>query len=144
MRDKTNINVHVVDFRPMFDKLKDKYIKENPNFKDKEFSLYIPETWGFVETKKGKLMISDEGIVDQNPISEINPFYTAIYVQETKPYQHFSVFPIGEVVVKKLEEIEELPIVIKQPLEKFIREFGERLESNFRICSQFLQPIVRP
>jgi hypothetical protein len=144
MREKTNINVTIVDFEPMLAKFKDGYIRQNPDFKEKEFSFYMTETWGFVETKKGKFMICDEGVMDENPVSETHPFYSTLYVKEIRPEEKFSIFPIGTVVVKKIEEIEELPVISKKPLETFIRQFGRRLETNFHLCKNFLEPIVRP
>jgi len=144
MRNTTNITVNILDFNPIFEKLKGDYIKQFPYYKEKEFSFFLPEIWGFVETEKGKIMICNEGVVDSHPISEKDPFQAALYIEEKKPTEQFSLFPIGMLQVKDVKEIEELPVIEKQPLETFIRSFGTRLETNFQLCKRFLEPIVRP
>jgi len=142
MRKETNIVVNIIDFTPMLEQIKTRYIEQNPDNKgDIKFSLR--EKWGFVHTKKGKIMICNEGVTSSEPISKISPFEIELYKEtKTEKGEFISLLPSYIINITYPKDIEELPVSGQQKLETFIRVFGKRLESNFYICKNFLEEII--
>lgn len=142
MREETKVVVNILDFTPMMEQIKRRYIEQNQDNEDEiEFSLR--EKWGFVNTKKGKIMICNEGVASAQSISEKYPFNLDVYKEKkTKTSGYTSLLPTYVLNIKDPKDIEELPVSGQEKLETFIRTFGRRLESNFWICKKFLEKII--
>lgn len=142
MREETKVVVNVLDFTPMMEQIKRRYIEQNPDNKD-NISFILREKWGFVNTKKGKIMICNEGVVSSQAISEKYPFELPVYKEKkTDKGEYLGILPEYMLNMKDPKDIEELPVVGQEKLETFIRTFGRRLESNFWICKKFLEKII--
>jgi hypothetical protein len=142
MREETKIIINIIDFSPMMEQIKTRYIEQNQDNKE-EIEFTIQGQWGFVNTKKGKLMICNEGVVSPKPISPKFPFELDVYKEKKIENGGFmSLLPAYVLNITDPKDIEELPISGQQKLEDFIRVFGGRLESNFHSCKNFLEKII--
>jgi hypothetical protein len=95
---------------------------------------------GVVKTAQGYVGLNSEGVIDVKPISEENPLEINLYVSRKGS---FSMLPwIG--VRLPPSDVEPLISGDPVPLDKFIRTFGSRLESNFYICEDHLNKLNKP
>lgn len=93
---------------------------------------------GYVMHGNDMFVICTEGVGDSEPITDENPHKLGLrrsYDRDGhKSVEMMAAFTGGY----SRSDIEELPMISQVPLEKFIRVFGNRLESNFRIWHRVL------
>lgn len=88
----------------------------------------ITYRWGWVETPNGVYAFCNEGIGDSNPINKENQF--EILVSAEYSGGHLDLFPcLGYKL--DAEEVKSLPIKAQVSLDKFIRNYNHRTESNY-------------
>ena len=128
-RPETGINVKVLDLKPLLDKGLEKVIAEMyGSEKDAPTELCLQATYGIAHKPDGTpVLLCTEGVgcvLDEGAVEKI-----AVY---TRCGNKISMFPsfVWEVTADWVDDLltyhsEDMP------LEKFVRSFGARLESNF-------------
>ena len=127
---KSNVEVNVVDLssveKECYDGMKDK--------KDKLVGLKSNYTYGYVVTKKGVMVLCSEGVGSPDPVTKKIPLVIDLYpdyAPNADGSTSLSIFPIMGCKLDD-KDILALPVIKKENLATFIRQFGSRLESNFR------------
>ena len=133
------VKVKVIDFTELEEQATEELKKRRPD--QKVICAKIHHNWAFVETAKGLLVLNDEGVGDEEPVSETNPMELDVhgeYVSEKEGWDKtMDVFPVFGYRFTDPDEIRNMPHV-ERPLSDFIRRFGRRLESNFQIWEKHL------
>lgn len=140
MRDASGIEVEVLDLSVVA-----KWGEESLRKKGDQSTLDTNGTLGVVRTPKGDFILNDEGIVARKALAEANPWPTDLY-RCTKDadgkLKSFEIIPVGVINITPAA-LKEIPVKEKLPLEKFIRTFGSRLETNYHICLQHLRKAMK-
>lgn len=127
-RETSNINVIVPDLSSTLEQALRIYNEAHP---DKPATAITVHRFGIVRTQEGIYAMDEDGVGSRDPISERNPLEIGLYAQIPGEY---TVFPYRYISLKPehLNEHEYFPVKERVPLEKFIRVFSARLESNYR------------
>lgn len=129
-RTKSEIKVNVLDLsgleKDIFDGMQTKEYKKDLD------RVSCSERLGYVETSEGIYLLCSEGVGSDKPVSKKNPAqfeFTRHWNRDGA--KSMEMIPcIGVKLDEK--EVKELPVKEVVTLDKFIRVFGSRLESNYR------------
>ena len=138
MSDRSSrVFVKVLNFDELEAKAKESYTKANPDKKNVEMKVLYK--WGLVETAEGIFIICNEGIYMEEAITEDNPMYVDVMAEfdnENGTGRCFTVFPAirGRIFV---DDLKQMTTDEEVNLSEFIRTFGARLDSNFRLAEKF-------
>ena len=141
-REKTAITIKVLDMSGVEAEalkwLKDKGDKHNDVTLVKTRGKY-----GYIETPLGIFVLDTEGVGSSLPISEENPLEVELYSRSIAS-DGGKTFSLGAIAVDKMneQEVRDLPIKEEVNLADFIRQFGHRLESNYRTWKAFLEEVA--
>lgn len=136
MREESGIEVEVLDLSVVA-----KWGEKIQNKKGDQATLEPHGTLGVVRTPKGDFLISDEGVIARKALADANPWPVDLYrctKDEAGNLKSLEIIPFGVINIVPAA-LKEIPIKEKLPLEKFIRIFGHRLETNYHICLQHLR-----
>ncbi len=140
MRDKVErlspVKVNHIDFSDLEETARKALQEKNP---ERTVTAAKAGKWAYAETKKGLMVLNDEGVGDQEPVSKEFPLEIHIYgeYETADGKKSMDIFPVIGYRFDDPDEIRELPSTVT-PLKDFIRVFGHRLESNFRIWDKAL------
>lgn len=128
-RKKSNVVVKVLDLSGL-EADAFKHVQEN-GYKEDVVAVRVRDEYGYVETSDGLYFLCSEGVGNEGPITKDN-------LAELVFARHFErdgekTFEIFSCLCMKFDDkdIKELPVKSEVTLDKFIRAFGSRLESNF-------------
>lgn len=129
-RGPCDIVVHVLDIEDFLsdriEHVRESFEEHNRKFPYDRLTSF---RWGVVPTEKGDFLLCDEGVM-QPPGSE----YRIQFFGEGD--RSFSMMPVGTFTV---DDFEDFRVLGKVPLSLFIRSFGHRLETNFRLCRDAIE-----
>jgi hypothetical protein len=139
MRDKEKrysaVTVKAIDFSDLQETARLALQEKNP---DRTVTGASVGTWAYAETATGLMALNDEGVGDQEPLSDEYPLEVHVYGEYEKDGQKsMDIMPVIGYRFTDPDEIRKLPHTVT-PLKDFIRTFGHRLESNFRIWEKTL------
>lgn len=92
-----------------------------------------PRDFGYVQTVNGMFVLCREGVGDSDAVTETNRMLVDFYAEWDKP-EGKTMECLPSVTGQLTDtEIIMLPTKSEEPLEKFIRSFGRRLEANYEV-----------
>jgi len=132
---KSTITVRVPVLNSWLDKLCAAY---NVRFTKSYTSLEHNGTLGYVDTARGMYVLSDEGVGDEHPLDEAGYEIELFGKGENKEgnSRAYTVYPVCSTMITA-DDLRDFPYA-EVNLASFIRRFGSRLESNFRLWNDIL------
>jgi hypothetical protein len=135
------IEVTLVDIQPYLEKLY-KECKKTGKIGDDVMEINVwSDNLGYIETTQGVFFLNYEAIPagnDESPLTAHGNFHQMpVYF---KKEGSIPMFPSAEVKITR-ELVLSLPVKGKVNFAKWVKTFGERLESNFNNWNDFLTPI---
>lgn len=131
-REPSGITVKAVDMAAIIAEVAPKIKQEHPEY----VSIDTHYPIGVVETPNGYFILDMDGVMDANPITKENPYPLGLYC--SKEENSIAIFPTFKLNITDETIKTEFKYIEEVPLEKFIRVFGSRLESNYYILKQEL------
>lgn len=130
-REKTNIIVNVPDWTEILEKVLEKSKEENPNRLEADMYGKI----GYVEIGDDIYLLDEEGVGSNVPLTDEQPFQVGILF---KYKGELPLWPEKSISITKTN-IKQIPVKEQVDLSEFIRNFSNRLQSNFLSWSEFLK-----
>jgi len=135
-RTTSEIKVNVLDVsgleKDVFDQMQSKEYKKDLDSVKCSLSL------GYVETPKGIYLLCTEGVGSDKPVSKKNPAeFEFSRHWNRNGAKSFELIPCVELKLDE-KEVRSLPVKEVVTLDKFIRSFGSRLESNYSMWQRHL------
>ena len=142
-RESTVSIVHV-DFEPFLKKLFEQ-VKEAGKHKldDDCVGFKAHSTMGYVPTSKGFYLLDNEACGpggSEDPITDAVGSRVVVPIYNIYESGSFNMFPFGNANIDR-EMLLELPVKGVTNFGKWVRKFGDRLESNFHNWNNHLTPI---
>jgi len=133
---KSNVMVTVVDLTKLLDELHDELPEKEIEKMEGATGFTSHNTYGFVDTPKGRFVLCTEGVGSREPLTKDDPMVIDVWIE--RDGDKFDMFPCGSLSIGP-DQFDELPRKSERiPLTCFIREFGSRLEQNFHIWNRVL------
>lgn len=146
-RDRAStVSIVHVDFEPFLKKLFEE-VKVSPDHElDEECIAFTSKTFGYVPTSRGLYLLDHDACSPdgrEDPLTKsgrINvPLYKK-YAPKENGVERMSIIPFAEAKISR-EILLEMPVTAVSNFGKWVRKFGDRLESNFHNWNNFLTPI---
>jgi len=132
-RQPSNIIVVVPDLSGPTAAALEAFNKKQVESGDLPASRLEPRGFGYVQTVNGMFVLCREGVGDSDAVTDTNKLLVDMYAEYDKPEgKTMEVFPSVTIELTDTEIIM-LPTQSEEPLEKFIRSFGRRLEANYGV-----------
>lgn len=144
-RAPSHIMVNVVDFSELisdaYKHLKEMRAQDGKDMHEYSIGMRMTAKIGYVTTSLGTYVLDEEGVGPEVPMADDESITIHLYEDFEAPpgmARPLSAFPElqGELTIKELKE---RPVLAREPLHKFIRRFGRRLEENYVTWVQELE-----
>ena len=142
-RTESKYNVQLIDFTPLHEQALT-YVNNKETEDNKALSTNCKPIhgYGFIETADGVYIIDTEGVGNSLPITEENPYHLSFYSERHEDNEHhIGIFPSCEMPLHA-KHLRKHATGETQPLHEFIREFGDRLDTNYRNWERHLDAKV--
>ena len=145
-RTASKYNVQLIDFMPLNAQALD-YVNNKETEENKPLSTDCKpmHRYGFIETDDGIYLIDSEGVGNSRPITEENPYHLSFYTErqdeENEAKRYISIFPSCEMPLFE-KHLRNHATGEAQPLHEFIREFGDRLDTNYMNWERHLDGVA--
>ena len=141
-RKASKYTVNLLDFTPLNEQAKE-FV--NRNRSGEEHATACRHSWslGFIETGEGLFILDNDGVGIDHPITADKPYSLEIYGERTyinengKEVTEFDMMPSCRLQLSD-KAIRDHATGERQPLDEFIRTFGDRLERNYYNWEQHL------
>ena len=137
MRTPSKIKVNVLDLtekeKEAFDHM------QNVDPREDLESVKVSQTWGYVETPNGIYLICKEGVGEREQVSDEYParFQFSREFRRDGEQRSFELSPCVGISMND-EDLLCLPVKEVTTLDKFIRVYNSRLESNYEQWQDYL------
>jgi hypothetical protein len=145
-REKSNVKVRRIDFAGIeadaTKSLNDNLERYGITVEEgEEVRAHIHNDWGIVETDEGLYVLCTEGVGPDGPVEDEMIFDVGYRTFKDGKPASFSMFPVASTNLTP-QELRQMATGETVTLEEFIRQFGSRLESNYRQWNNVLSRIV--
>lgn len=93
---------------------------------------------GYIETSDGMFVLCDEGVGNKKPISMEHPYQLEFWAERQEGNTHHVGISPCLLMRFEVEDLRKCATGETQPLDKFIRKFGGRLDSNYTNFERWL------
>ena len=134
-RIASKYNVQLINFTPLNVQALD-YVNNKETEENKPLSTDCKPMhgYGFIETDDGIYLVDSEGVGNSRPITKENPYHLSFYTErqdaDDESKRYISIFPSCEMPLQE-KHLRKYATGDTQPLHEFIREFGDRLDTNY-------------
>jgi len=131
---ESDIEVTVLNLQPLLD-------HASKDFPEGTVATIHGTKYGYVKTAKGDFVLCNEGVGQY--VNASNPLEIGLYTEEIGDGpRHFSICPFKVLRFPSLPHLLEWSKVARtENLAVFIRKFGSRLESNFKVLNRELSNV---
>ena len=141
-RKASKYEVQLLDFTPLTERAKE-FINQNRSEDKQVTACTVRWTLGYIETNEGLFILDNDGVGNNHPITADKPYGLEIYGERTytnengKEVTEYDMMPSCRLQLSD-KAIRDHATGERQPLDEFIRTFGDRLERNYYNWEQHL------
>jgi hypothetical protein len=145
-RTASKYNVQLIDFTPLHQQALD-YVNQAESKDEKPLSTECKpmHRYGFIETDDGVYLMDSEGVGNSRPITKENPYHLSFYSErqdmDDSSKRYMNVFPACEMPLEE-KHLRKHATGDTLPLHEFIREFGDRLDTNYMNWERHLDGVT--